>query len=144
MLSKKQIEELKKNAKRRANRPVPQVQPASKLKASASAERRMARDHLDLLQNVDFTLLDAHRRMNEVDDQVVATVLQAAIRRSEPQDPLAVQLLDELNQARALREDASDDLWTEALQVVYSSVRRHSSCRGGDTAYLNFVARYIP
>ena len=42
-----------------------------------------------------------------------------------------------------MRPSIDDQLWTTALRVVLTSVRRHSERRDGDVDYLNFVSAYI-
>lgn len=144
MLSKKHFEELKKHAKRRARRPAPKFGPPLKLAAHGNLERRMTRDYADVLQNVEFGLVTAFRESNEVDDRIVDMALRAAIGQKEPDDPHARRVIEHLSGLRLLRGDISDEEWRDALRVVFASVRRHSQCRAGDTAYLDFVSPYLP
>jgi hypothetical protein len=143
MLSKKHLEALKAQRKRRAQRPIAGSLSSQKPKLSDSAERRMMREHADLLQNIEFVLVANYREQDDVDDYVVEKALQAAIRRIAPQEPAVQSILQQLDDIRELRRDASDELWADALRVVVSSVRSHSSCRAGVTHYLNFVSQFI-
>jgi hypothetical protein len=139
----KQLQALKKAAKRRSRRPVPTHAPAAALKANHGLERRMSRDHLDVLQNIEFALVTANRDTDDMDDQVVRAVLVAAIRGSEPADARVKWALDFLQSIREQRSNVSDELWSDGLRVVLTSVLRHSECRAGDMAYLNFASRFI-
>ncbi len=135
--------QLRAAVKRRAKRPVAQFVPPSSLKAKGGVERRMIRDHQDLLQNIEFVLVRAARHSDKVDDCVVEQVLRAAIARREPSQPAAMRAKAELEAIRNFREDITDDVWINGLQTVYKSVRRHSDCRPGSTDYLDFIAQYI-
>ncbi len=143
MLSKKHRQALRSADRRRANRPVPQIVPIASLKASGSLENRMIRGHQDVLQNIEFALVSSYREGDNIDDKVVEDALQAAIRGREPEDPAAEEAFCRLAAIRQMREDVPDELWTDGLRVVYSSVRRHSECRPGQTSYLDFVSPYV-
>ena len=70
MLSKRHLEQLKKQAKRRARRPVPKPGALTKLTASGNLERRMVNQAADVLQNIEFGLVSAFRESEEVDDRI--------------------------------------------------------------------------
>ncbi len=140
MLGKRALEDLKKAKQRRARRP---VLPA-RLSASGGVERRMAKHHIDVLQNIECMLVDAYRRSDEVDDRVVAAALRAAISGDSSDEPVVDDMLTRLCATRKMRADISDELWTDGLRVVLKSVRRHSKCQHGDTEYLDFVDAYLP
>jgi len=139
----KWLRELKRSMKRREERPVATYVSPAGLKVKPALERRMAHDHLDVLQNIDFTLVAAYRAGDDVDDGVVEAALRAVIQGIEPSDPRAVSLVESLTATREMRADVSDSLWTDALRVVYTSVRRHSRCEAGDTDYLCFAAEFV-
>jgi hypothetical protein len=105
--------------------------------------KHMARDHQDVLQNIEFVLVTLRRRDPEIDDRAVSAALRASVAGKEPDDPRAASLFQNLAQIRAMREDLSDEVWHGALRVVDESVRRHSQCRPGETGYLRFVSQYI-
>lgn len=139
----KQKSRLQSYAKRRERRPeVTITQPVS-LKAKHSVERKMVRDHADLLQNVEFSLVNAARDSDEIDDSVVEQILRNAIGCKSSEDPVVEWAMNLLASVRDLRPDVTDDLWRDALRVVYASLRRHSSCESGDTSYLSFVSQYV-
>jgi len=49
----------------------------------AKLSKRMARDHLDVLQNIEFTLVSAHRVSDDVWRDGLRTVLQSVHRHSD-------------------------------------------------------------
>lgn len=110
---------------------------------SSSLWKKTTRDHPDVLQNIEFVLVNAYRELRGIDDLVVLQALQAAQRRVSPPDPLADEILDELGAIRALRSDVSDSVWRDCLAAVEDSVGNHSTCRPGATGYLDFVKRYV-
>jgi len=106
--------------------------------------KRMARDHLDVLQNIEFVLVSGYRSERSIDDRIVADVLIAAILDAEPQDSRARSLNESLESIRVLRSDISDDIWRDGLRTVLESVHRHSSLKPGSRGYLDFVSDYVP
>jgi len=106
--------------------------------------KRMARDHLDVLQNIEFVLVSGYRSERSIDDRIVADVLIAAILDAEPQDSRARSLNESLESIRVLRSDISDDIWRDGLRTVLESVHRHSSLKPGSRDYLDFVSDYVP
>lgn len=106
--------------------------------------KRMTRDHLDVLQNIEFSLMSAHRDDHSIDDLKIATALEAAIRGDFSEDYGVNSLIDGLDQIRRVRSDVSDEVWQAGLQTVLQSVRRHSSLKPGDRGYLNFVSGFMP
>ena len=83
--------QLKAAAKRRAKRPVAQFTPPAELKAKGNVERRMIRDHVDLLQNIEATLVEAARQSDDINDYIVELVLRAAIARTESNSPTVIE-----------------------------------------------------
>ena len=141
--AQKQKSRLQSYAKRRGRRPeVTITQPVS-LKVKHSVERKMVRDHADLLQNVEFALVNAAKDADEIDDTLVEQILRNSIGCKSSEHPVVVWAMRMLASVRDLRPDVTDDLWRDALRVVYSSLRRHSSCESGDTSYLRFVSQYV-
>jgi len=115
----------------------------AKLKPRKSM-KRMARDHLDVLQNIEFVLVSGYRSDRSIDDRIVADVLIAAILDTEPQDTRARSLNESLESIRVLRSDIPDDIWRDGLRTVLESVHRHSSLKPGARGYLDFVSDYVP
>lgn len=105
--------------------------------------RRMTKDHQDILQNIEFTLLSGYREDRSIDDRIVADALKAAIRDEAPQDARSQSLNEGLAQMRDLRADVSDDIWRDGLRTVLQSIQRHSSLRPGERNYLDFVSDFI-
>jgi len=102
----------------------------------------MARDHLDVLQNIEFVLVSGYRSERSIDDCIVADALIAAILDAEPQDTRAQSLNESLENIRELRSDVSDDIWRDGLRTVLESVHRHSSLKPGSRGYLDFVSDF--
>jgi uncharacterized alpha-E superfamily protein len=105
--------------------------------------KHMARDHLDVLQNIEFALVSGYRSERSIDDRIVADVLIAAILDAEPEDSRAQSLNESLENIRMLRSDISDDIWRDGLRTVLESVHRHSSLKPGSRGYLDFVSDYV-
>ncbi len=106
--------------------------------------KRMTRDHVDLLQNIEFALVSQYRRNGAIDDRIVADALRAAIQGAMPADARAQSLTEGLEEIRELRSDLPDDIWRNGLQTVLQSVHRHSSLRPGARGYLDFVSDFTP
>jgi hypothetical protein len=105
--------------------------------------KQMARDHEDVLQNIEFALVNGHRDDPRIDDHDVFEALRASRNGKEPEEPRAASLFAALAAVREMREDIDDLVWRQALQVVEESVKRHSDMRPGDTEYLKFAGRFI-
>jgi hypothetical protein len=105
--------------------------------------KHMARNHEDVMQNIEFLLVTSWREDPSIDDRIASQALRAAIAGKETDDPQAAELLDGLRQIRAMREDVTEPVWRGALRVVDDSVHRHSSCRPGETEYLRFASQFI-
>jgi hypothetical protein len=105
--------------------------------------KRMSRDHLDVLQNIEFVLASGYRDDRSIDDRLVADALKAAIDGNVPQDARAQSLNDGLEEIRQFRCDTSDDIWRDGLRTVLQSVHRHSSLGPGARDYLDFVCDFI-
>jgi len=109
----------------------------------AKLSKRMARDHLDVLQNIEFSLLSGHREDPTIDDRIVADVVKAAIHGDVPEDARTQSLSENLEEIRQLRSDVSDDVWLDGLRTVLQSVHRHSDLRPGSRAYLGFISDFV-
>lgn len=106
--------------------------------------KRMSKDHVDVLQNIEFSLLSGHREDPTIDDPIIAGALRAAIRGDVSEDARARWLSESLEEIRQVRSDVSDDVWRDGLRVVLQSVHTHSSLRPGSRAYLDFVSVFMP
>jgi hypothetical protein len=106
--------------------------------------KRMTRDHVDILQNIEFTLISDYRENRSIDDRIIADTLKASIRGEEPEDSRSQKLNDSLEAMREFRSDVPDDLWRDGLRTVLQSVHRHSNLRPGERNYINFVSDFIP
>lgn len=105
--------------------------------------RQMTRDHLDVLQNIEFCIVSAARRCNEIDDKVIALALKAAIDGIEPDGEVTSLLVNDLENTRLVRSDVPDTIWINGLKVVLQSVHTHSETRASDRDYLDFVQNYV-
>ncbi|MGP0070066.1 MAG: hypothetical protein ACLQGP_41520 [Isosphaeraceae bacterium] len=113
---------------------------------SKTSMKHMTRDHLDVLQNIEAMLIAYAREEPSVDDRVIDEAL--GLSRQDEGDIEDAQVHVKglclfLHDLRATRADVSDTIWQGALRTVQDSVRRHSSLRPGDKAYINFVSNYI-
>lgn len=107
-------------------------------------EDRMIEHHVDVLQNIEFVIVSYWRDNRGVDDMVVADALKAAILSQEPEQRLSIQLLENLREARNLRNDITDSLWRDGMRTVLKSVHRHSNLRRGSREYLSFACVFLP
>jgi len=110
----------------------------------ADPMKEMMREHQDVLQNIESTLVTAWRQASEIDDRAVLDALTAALRRAEPPEQTRRLLFDQLRAVRETRPDVSDEIWGKGLRVVADSVRRHSDLAPGSTDYLDFVSPFLP
>ena len=72
------------------------VVPSSPLKVGQAVEPRFVRNHADLLQNIEFALVNAASDSHEVDDQCIERILRHAITQNASEDPLINLALDSL------------------------------------------------
>jgi len=114
------------------------------MRGSGKLIKRMQRDHLDVLQNIEFILVTKYREDHTIDDRVVAEVLKAAIDNNVPHDERAASIKESLQGIREIRSDIPDEIWRDGLCTVLQSVHRHSSLKPGSRGYLNFVSDFIP
>ena len=105
--------------------------------------KRMARDHLDVLENIEFVLVTRYREEGDIDDAAAARALQAVMNENLPLDPVSMSLAEALTEIREFRSDVSDEIWRDGLLTVLQSVQRHSRLRPGETEYLDFVSQFI-
>jgi len=105
--------------------------------------KHMARHHLDVLQNIEFTIISRYCSDRSIDDLIVADALRAVILDTETEDSRAQSLGESLEGIREFRADISDDIWQEALRTVLQSVLRHSSLKPGNRWYLDFVSDFV-
>ena len=106
--------------------------------------KRMTRDHVDVLQNIEFILVTRHRENGSIDDRIIADALKAAIDNDVPKDERARSIKENLQDMHEFRGDVSNDIWRAGLRTVLQSVKRHSDLRPGSTDYLDFVSEFIP
>jgi len=121
-------------------------------------------DNPDLLQNIEFSIVEAYRRNPAVTDFDVTDALDAITRqygaemagRDPSTIPLDPRAMDVYTNARTIcewrlgRSTAASPVTTvtleetvAALRTIMKSVRRWSG-RGGKRGYLDFVKNYLP
>ncbi len=105
--------------------------------------RRMQRDNLDVLQNIEFYIQRAWRGNPAVDDAAVREALAAHLNWREPADGPAQEVSAALAAAREFRQDVDEEVWRDGLRVVLASVKNHSTFQPGETEYLEFVAMFV-
>jgi len=108
--------------------------------------KHMTRDHADVLQNIEFALVQCARDDSSIDDRLIDQALRICISQSElPEDidSRVARLCQTVTSIRSLREDVADDIWIAGLRTVDESVRRHSDLKPGETEYLDFVQQYV-
>jgi hypothetical protein len=108
--------------------------------------KQMTRDHLDVLQNIEFILVTHARRDPTSDDDIIDRALQITMGRTDvagETDPGVMALCEGLEMIRESREDVSDTIWRAGLRTVDESVRRHSHLKPGEKSYLQFVGSYV-
>jgi hypothetical protein len=106
--------------------------------------KQMTRDHVDVLQNIEFCLVSAWRNDGSIDDKAVAYALKKVIEDAESPNESKSPLISSLKNARLLRLDVPDDIWRNGLKVVLESVHTHSDAKEGDRDYLEFVSEFMP
>jgi len=106
--------------------------------------RKMTRDHVDVLENIEFVLVQAWREHPGIDDCLVEDALDAAIAGDTASDPLSDMMLEQLNSVRLMRSDIDDKIWKAGLKVVLKSVHNHSDAMPGERDYLVFADQFIP
>ena len=112
-------------------------------RSSTSRMKQMSREHLDVLQNIEFSLVSGYRKDPSIDDRAVLEALGASLSNREPGEQPVSGLVMALRAMREYREDITDDVWREALHVIVDSVKRHSELRPGETSYLSFADRFV-
>ena len=103
----------------------------------------MTRDHLDVLQNIEFSIVSTCRNYGDIDDSIIASALKTTIAGSDPVGELSAILINDLVQIRQMRASVPDNIWTDGLKVVLHSVRNHSDAQPGDRDYLAFIKNYV-
>ena len=104
---------------------------------------QMASEHQDVLQNIEFVLVNEHRADPTIDDRHVDAALKTALGGAEPEDSRAIDLAEQLASIRQMREDVPEPVWLECLRVVQQSLKRHSNLRPGERTYLIFAGRFV-
>lgn len=110
---------------------------------TSSMEDRMIENHRDILQNIEFALLQCYRENNKIDDAAIADALQCAILSQQPNSKQTENIVEALTEMRQVREDISDELWLDGMRTVLRSVDRHSNLKAGKRDYIDFASQFI-
>jgi hypothetical protein len=109
----------------------------------------IVRDHVDLLQNIEFALVSTWKEDTRVDDAAVYEALRAVREDDEARSPLAGEAAAAVREILDWRGQDLDShelprpLRRAACKKIMSSIRNHSSCTPGDTGYLRFVSQFV-
>jgi hypothetical protein len=109
--------------------------------------KHVERDHVDVLQTIEFFLVQIARQDPAFDDRIVDQALRSCIKGTAPPEDadgriaLLVTILEGL---REKRRDVSDDIWEAALRTVHESVKVHSALSPGEKTYLEFIEDFFP
>ncbi len=131
---------LKEEIRKRQARPRPRAVPTGDVRRDRWDE--ITRNHQDVLQNIEATLVNCWREAQGLDDYWVHVALVAAMRDDSPDHPAAWYVYWRLKAVRE-RRDVPPDVWLDALRVVDQSVRDHSSLRHGNRSYLSFIVAFL-
>ena len=143
-MSKLKRERRKRAAKKKANIRLMSLHGGlHETQATGNLLKRMTRDHVDVLQNIETVLISAYDEDRSIDDRIVAEVLHAAIKGEEPKDVRAQSIHEDLDEIRNLHADVPDKIWRDGLRTVLQSVQRHSDLRPGEREYLGFVSDFF-
>jgi hypothetical protein len=104
----------------------------------------MTNDHVDVLENIEFSIVSAYRSNSNIDDKVVASALKTVMAGDDAADGLSHSLIEAIEDMRLLRADVSDEIWKKGLKVVLQSVYDHSDMQTGDRDYLDFISPFLP
>lgn len=119
--------------------------PVSLKPASARQTSRFARDHVDVLQNIEFAIVSCYREdpHGQIDDATVMRALQRSLLAESPDVSPAGLIMDAISAIRSTRDDVPDAVWNDALRVVMASIENHSYREPGETQYLDFIDEFI-
>jgi hypothetical protein len=115
-----------------------------KMKGGKGLMDRIAREHEDVLHDIEQLFVVRWRENAQVDDLRCHQAIEAVVIGQAPQHPDAAALAEGLRRVRQYRQDISDQVWMDALRVVAESIRRHSARLPGETNYLGFVGVFLP
>jgi hypothetical protein len=124
---------------------IPHLPPPAE--SSSKLLRRMPEEYPDVLENIEFCLVQAWRDDPQVDDAAADGALRRALAGESADSTKNDQIgraLTALEAMRHLRGEITDDVWRDCLLTVKQSVHRHSSCAPGERKYLHFVSPFVP
>ena len=104
----------------------------------------MTNEYEDVLQNIEFVLVEGYRKDRSIDDIIVAEALSGALRGKVPAGERSGHLAEKLAGVRQVREDVPGNVWHSCLRTVLQSLRRHSNGRRGNRGYLRFAEGFFP
>ena len=114
------------------------------MRVSVGLTKRVAREHLVVLQGIESVLARAYRTVEAIDDATCLEAVSSILAFRAADDPIAAMLADKLAQVRQRLALVSPKDWSDSLKVVGQSIRTHSACNPGDVSYLGFIDHYLP
>ena len=91
-------------------------------RANVGAVKRITRDHLDVLQDIEFGIMPCARYDVIIDDRSIDLVLRTCMNQenlSQDADERAVRLRNRLDRIQAMRDDISEEISNAALRTVH-------------------------
>jgi len=104
----------------------------------------MTENHVDVLENIEFAIVNTWRNDQRIDDKEVAAALKSLIKEEAAKNEMAGRIIKAIENTRLIRADVSDEIWIKGLKVVLESVYTHSEAEEGDRFYLEFAEMFIP
>lgn len=105
--------------------------------------KRMSRNHIDVLQNIESIILLAADKYSEIDDCAVHQALESILHNQLPETAASLLVFGSLRGIREIRNDVDDELWRDGIRVVKDSVQTHSTLAPGETHYLDFASPFV-
>lgn len=132
MNSKKKRDERKKKEKKGLVKP-----------SSDKLRRTISKNHMDLLQNIEFVLVRHYRDNDDIDDNMCADALRSVVKDKPLTNPYSISMAEELLSLKASRGDVDDKLWIDSCRVVLNSINDHSTLAPGNRGYLTFMKQFV-
>jgi len=105
--------------------------------------KQMTRDHLDVLHDIEFSIVSTCCSHSEIDDRMIASALRSVLNGSVPADRLSAALVNDLARTREMRARTTEDIWFKGIKVVLQSVNNHSDKKPGTRDYLDFAGAFL-
>jgi|GEM_PF-1377277 len=108
----------------------------------------IVRDHPDLLQNIEFALVETWKEDVSVDDAAAYEALRAVREDDAAHSPPAASAAAAVRAIFDWRQSLEPDGLSRALRraackKIMRSIRNHSGCTPGERGYLCFVSPFV-